>query len=345
MEDGPSGPGTSPEQLALFGQPGHGTPSGERRLSDAAAAYLVLLGSIKRSAHSIRATRLDLEGLARHLGDPPLATVTADQLRGFVARLNVQDGLAPGSVTRKIASIKGLFRHAMAEGWLAGDPAAPLVYPRARRGLPVFLEEPEVDRLVLAASRNPFWEAAVLVLADAGLKSDELLALEPADVYVDDRAPEKSYLVVRRTREAKRLRARTLLLTPRLRSALRRCLDEQGTGSGPLFAVTPRAVNSMLESLTGLAGLRRVGRVTPQMLRESFAVRRVRRHLAAEAEAAARGAPETELRALRARHDAELHELLGLSADDPERLAQVAGKYRRLAGAGAVARKPAVAQA
>jgi site-specific recombinase XerD len=290
-----------------------------------------LLGSIRRSAHSIRAARLDLEGLARHLADPPLAAVSADQLRGFVSRLNVQDGLAPGSVTRKIASIKGLFRHATAESWVASDPAGALVYPRARRGLPVFLEEPEVDRLALAASRNPFWEAAVLVLADAGLKSDELLALEPADVYLDERSAERSYLVVRRTREAKRLRARTLALTPRLRLALRRCLDEQGTGPGRLFAVTPRAVNSMLESLTGLAGLRRFGRVTPEMLRASFAVGQVRRRLAAEAAAAASSRPETELRALRARHDLELHELLGLSADDPERVAQVARKYRRLA--------------
>jgi integrase len=171
----------------------------------------------------------------------------------------------------------------------------------------------------------------VLVLADAGLKSDELLALEPADVYLDAEPPERSYLVVRRTREAKRLRARTLPLSTRLRSALRRCLDEQGAGPGPLFAVTPRAVNSMLEALTTLAGLRRVGRVTPEMLRASFAVRHARRHLAAETASAARGLPEADLRALRVRHDLELHELLGLSADDPERVAQVARKYRRLA--------------
>lgn len=307
-------------------------PAGDnRRLSDAAAAYLLLLASIRRSPHSIKAVRLDLEGLARHLDDPPVAAVTAEQLRGFVARLNAQDGLAPSSVTRKIASVKALFRHAAAEGWVARDPATPLVYPRARRGLPVFLEEPEVDRLAMAASRNPFWEAVVLTLADAGLKSDELLALQPADLYLEDRPGEPPYLVVRRTREAKRLRARSLALTQRLRDALRRCLDEQGTDPGPLFAVTPRAVNSMLESLTGLAGLRRVGRVTPEMLRASFAVRQARRHIAAESAAAARGQPEPARRALRAEHDLLLHELLGLSADNPERVAQVAGRYRRLA--------------
>lgn len=334
MEQRPPGAEESPGQLPLLEhkpQRAGAPPSNPRRLSDATADYLVLLGSIRRSAHSIRAARLDLDGLARHLGNPPLAAVTADHLRGFVSRLNVQDGLAPGSVTRKIASVKGLFRHATTEGWIARDPATPLVYPRARRGLPVFLEDPEIDRLALAAARNPFWEAVVLAFADAGLKSDELLALEPADVYLDDPSAEHGYLVVRRTRVAKKLRARTLALTSRLRSALRRCLDEQGMGPGPLFAVTPRAVNSMLESLTGLAGLRRVGRVTPEMLRASFAVRQVRRYLAAEAAAAARGLAEDELRALRVQHDLQLHELLGLSADDVQRVAQVARKYRRLA--------------
>src|SRR5438105_13147280 len=135
MEQQPPVTEESPGQLPLFGHQrqratGDEPPSTARRLSDATADYLVLLGSIRRSVHSIRAARLDLDGLARHLGDPPLAAVTADHLRGFVARLNVQDGLAPGSVTRKVASIKGLFRHATAQGWLARDPALPLVYPR-----------------------------------------------------------------------------------------------------------------------------------------------------------------------------------------------------------------------
>jgi site-specific recombinase XerD len=333
VDGGRGAPGDGP---ALVGRTDGGTAAGPgtaaaRRLGDAIAAYLVLLGTLRRSAHSIKAARLDLAALARHLGDPPLGAVTAEQLRGFVARLNTDDGLAPASVTRKIASVKGLFRYAAAEGWVARDPAAPLIYPRARRGLPVFLEEPEVDRLVLAASRNPFWEAVVLAFADAGLKSDELLALEPADLYLDGAPPDGSYLVVRRTRAAERLRARTLALTPRLRAALRRCLDEQGTDPGPVFAVTPRALNAMLEALTGLAGLRRVGRVTPQVLRASFAVRQVRRHLEAEAAGAARGLPEDELRALRTQHDLALHELLGLSTDNPERVAQVARRYRRLA--------------
>ena len=32
----------------------------------------------------------------------------------------------------------------------------------------------------------------MLVLADAGLKSDELLALEPADVYIDEQSAERA---------------------------------------------------------------------------------------------------------------------------------------------------------
>src|SRR5262249_29441948 len=91
-------------------------------------------------------------------------------------------------------------------------------------------------------------------------------------------------------------------------------------------------VNFMLESLTKLAGLTRVGRVTPQVLRDSFAVRTARGFVQAEAAAAARGRPEEELRRLRLEQDVALSELLGLSTDDPANVAQVARRYRRLVG-------------
>ena len=88
----------------------------------------------------------------------------------------------------------------------------------------------------------------------------------------------------------------------------------------------------MLQSLTRLSGLARVERVTPQMLRESFAVATVRRFAQREADAAARGCADEELRRIRVAHDLALSELLGLSTDDPANLAHVARKYRRIAG-------------
>ena len=67
------------------------------------------------------------------------------------------------------------------------------------------------------------------------------------------------------------------------------------------------------------------------MLRAAFAVGQLRSRLAVEAAALAGGQSEAERRALRTRHDLELHELLGLSADDPQRVAQVGARFRRMA--------------
>jgi len=316
-----------------------------RPLPEAVDAYVTFLASINRSQHTLRAARVDLGALVRFLGDRALAEVALDDLRRFLAAGALRGEPAPRSLRRKIANLKAFFRHARAEGWIAHDPAGRLIYPEVEARLPVFLEEDEVDRLVLATTRNPFWRAAVLALADGGLKRDELLALELADVYLDPVHPERGYLVVRQADQAKRVRGRRLPLTPRLDAALRRLVEDGGARPGRLFAVTPRAVNFMLESLGELAGLTRVGRVTPQMLRESFAVRTARRLVAEESAEARRGQPEERLRQQRLRHDVALNELLGLSTDDPANLAQVSRKYRRLAGAVAEMPSGAVAPA
>ena len=302
------------------------------RLGEAVDAYLTFLASINRSTHTLRAVRLDLGALLRFLGDRALSEIAIGDLRRFLADGALRGAPAPGSLRRRIATLKGLFRHARAERWSASDPATRLVYPELDPRPPLFLAEEEVDRLVLAARRNPFWQAAVLLLADAGLKRDELLALTLADVYVDPVAPERGYLVVRQADQAKRVRARRLPLSARLDAALRRLVEDRAARPGRLFAITPRAVNFMLDSLGQLAGLSRVGRVTPQLLRDSFAVRTVGRFVADEAEAARQGRPDEQLRALRLRHDLALSELLGLTTDDPANPSQVARKYRRLVG-------------
>jgi site-specific recombinase XerD len=346
MDDGRSAIPDDVRQLALFGGVPRATdPAGgavhtggpdsgnapPTRLAPAVDAYVTFQASIGRSHHTLRATRADLGALARFLGDRPLAEVSVGDLQRFLADGALRGRPAPRSQRRRTATVKVFFRHAQAEGWTDRDPAARLVYAEVDARPPMFLAEDELDRLALAAERNPFWQAAVLALADAGLKRDELLALEVADVYLDPRHPERSYLVVRQTDRARRIRARRIALTPRLTAALPRVVDDRAGRAGRLFGVTPAAVNFMLESLTRLAGLGRVERVTPQMLRETFAVGAAGRFARAEA-LAARSRTEEEQRALRIEHDRALSELLGLSTDDPANLAQVARKYRRLCG-------------
>ncbi len=169
------------------------------------------------------------------------------------------------------------------------------------------------------------------MLLDTGLKRDEVLAIRPTDLLLDAEKAEECHLVVRETAAAKRLRARRLPLTPRLKEALGVYL-EQRAGNSPewitqrLFDITPRGVNFIVETCGKTAGVTSsTAKLTPQVLRETFAVTRMRAYVEAEKHAQASGMSGEMVHLLIMRHNQELLEALGLR-DDPD----TARKYRRL---------------
>lgn len=307
--------------------PGGEGASSPPRLSDLIPRFLEFAAAIDRSPHTIKTTRIDLALLVRFLGDRQAALIGLDDLRRYAAWLDQERKNDPRSRRRKIASIKAFFAYLRNTGIRVDDPAEPLIYPAAEPHLPEFLEPDEVARLIAAAGR-PMWRALILTLLDTGLKRDELLALHPADVYLDPQQPDRSYLAVRATDQARRVRARTLRLTPRLVAELGPQIE---TGASErLFPISVRAVNAIVETTGERAGLRKRGAISPQMLRDTFAVQEVRRRLTVEVQADGNGAGAHEVTALRARHDLEVCELLGLNAgglNDP------IARYRILAAA------------
>jgi len=95
---------------------------------------------------------------------------------------------------------------------------------------------------------------------------------------------------------------------------------------GRLFEVTPRGVNFIVETCGKQAAVSTgAAKLTPQVLRETFAVAQMRVRVEAERRARAVGASPENQHLLVLRHNQELLELLGLR-DDPE----TARKYRRL---------------
>jgi hypothetical protein len=148
-------------------------------------------------------------------------------------------------------------------------------------------------------------------LLDTGLKRDEVLALHPADVYLDPERPTRGYLAVRATDQARRLRARTLALTPRLAEELARQIA--AGGGERIFAMSVRAVNFIVETCAEGAGLRKRGTVSPQMLRDTYALQEVRRRVEIENERRRAGATDADLAALMQRHDTQVCDLLGLT--------------------------------
>jgi integrase len=190
----------------------------------------------------------------------------------------------------------------------------------------VALSRAEVEAVLGAAAHDSAWHALMLLMVDAGLKRAEVLALRAEDVYVA-REPDDSRVTVRRSHEAKRVRRRSVPLTARAHFALARLLRAPLPG-GPLFSISVRGVNFVVETVGRRAGLHRLDKLTPEVLRDTFAVRQIEARIEVERQQAEAGASPRSLERLRLEHDLQVLRLLGLS-----RNSAMAPRYRAAATA------------
>jgi len=308
-------------------------------LDEVIPEYLTDLAAT-RSHHTLKSFELDLRLLRMKVGNRVIGTITTGDLKGFIAY--VRDDSEKGrhnkdnSIRRKVASLKNFFGYLRDQGLLVASPADAVPYPNVQIALPEFLEEDEVRRLIEATSDNPFWRALLLLLLDTGLKRDEVLALRVVDVYLAPDPSREGYVVVRETDTAKRLRSRRVAVTERLYEALdaHYTSTARAGGESKVFDISVRGINFIIETCAERGGIERFikrekeqRRLTPQVLRETFAVTQMRAFVAEERRRRLSGLSEEQMQLLTLKHDGDLLRLLGLK-DDPD----TAQKYRRISG-------------
>jgi integrase/recombinase XerD len=170
-----------------------GTPTIERAIEE----YLLFL-RVERglSPATLRAYGSDLEDFANARGTAAEWSRGPDAaLRYLAARTRrgrpTDPGLAPTSLRRRAASIRGFYRFAFGEGLIDLDIAAHLDLPRMPRLLPETLTVAEVERLLHAAGsddpRDPHLRDRTLLelLYAAGLRVTEALRLDLEDLSLD----------------------------------------------------------------------------------------------------------------------------------------------------------------
>jgi integrase/recombinase XerD len=105
------------------------------------------------------------------------------------ARQLMTAGLAPRSVARAIACVRGFYRFLLLEKRIARDPSEDLRAPRAWPALPKYLDLAQVDRLLAepdtGSPRGLRDKALIELLYATGLRVTELLSLKPGDVNLD----------------------------------------------------------------------------------------------------------------------------------------------------------------
>ena len=146
--------------------------------------------SVERGAspHTIAGYGRDLAEYAAYLdsrGVESPEAVTRDVVTGFIATL-WERGLAPSSVERKVAALKGFHKFLVREGMTDNHPTARLPLPKVPQRLPCVVSIDEVDRLL----SQPFPDgpvglrdrAMLETLYGCGLRASELIGLELTDL-------------------------------------------------------------------------------------------------------------------------------------------------------------------
>lgn len=249
-------------------------------MNDAIDQFILHLATERGlSTHYQLSTRASLEAFAGWLekkhGPTALAAVTPDHLTAFLG-FRKDGGVAAATIKLHAVALRVFFRHAVARGWIAGDPSEFLGVPKIERYLPETLSQAEIERLIDAVPADGACglrdRAIIELLYASGLRVAELCGarLENLDL-------EEGFIRV----IGKGNKPRLVPVGSRAREALRRWLDagrpklvSKRTGAEIFLSVRGRRLTSarvwqILRAAAGRAGLDQ--QVYPHLLRHSFA--------------------------------------------------------------------------
>ncbi len=154
--------------------------------------YLTYLRDVRRmSPNTVESYGRDLAQLAAFAEKTGTTVERLDrrELEAFVRSL-MTAGLAPRSVARAVACVRGYFRFVAIERKQEQNPADDLRAPRAWPALPKFLSLEEVDRLLAqpdaSTPRGLRDRALIEVLYATGLRVSELVSLRAGDLHMDE---------------------------------------------------------------------------------------------------------------------------------------------------------------
>lgn len=155
-------------------------------------AYLTYLRDVRRmSPNTVESYARDLAQLAAFAERKGIQVEALERqdLETFVRQL-MSAGLAPRSVARAVACVRGFYRFLAIEQKQDRSPADDLRPPRAWAALPKFLSLDDVDRLLAqpdtATPRGLRDKALIEVLYATGLRVSELVSLRAGDLNLEE---------------------------------------------------------------------------------------------------------------------------------------------------------------
>lgn len=144
------------------------------------AQYLEYLELEKGLAqNTLMAYKRDIEALAEYYGGD-VSGITRQNVNSYIYYLK-ENKYTPTSIARKIASIKGFFRWACANGYFKSNPTEFLEQQKLPKKLPKVLTVEEINQ-ILAEDLTTVQRVIMELLYGCGLRVSELAGLNVADI-------------------------------------------------------------------------------------------------------------------------------------------------------------------
>lgn len=154
--------------------------------------FITFIHQVKKASRNTELSyQRDLMKLAEYLEDQGItevSRVTKTSLQSYILEMENQ-GKAPTTISRSIASMKAFFAFALEQGYTDHNPASTLKPPRVERKIPGILSVEDMDRLLSQPSADTPKEirdkAMLELLYATGIRVSELISLKQSDVNME----------------------------------------------------------------------------------------------------------------------------------------------------------------
>lgn len=224
------------------------------------------------SPNTVQAYRRDLRQYRQLVGEAP----TSADVESFLAILSDLK-LQPSTIARKVASVRGMHRYAIAEGLAADDPTVLIDAPKRPDSLPKALEVDEVISLIEAPSKASVSygrdRALLEFLYGTGARVSEAVSLDVHALDLVDRT-----VIVTGKGDKQRLIPLGGHACEALKVWLHERLDWVGSDQPAVFVnrrggrLTRQSMFSIVRTAAAAAGL---NEISPHVLRHSAATHMV----------------------------------------------------------------------
>ena len=222
---------------------------------------------------AVAAANLDDTAAAAPTYEPRLKHITAGDLAAWVRSLRYMPGRARNysekSISVRISALRNFFTWLHNEKIITSNPATALPARHVSTRLPDILFDNEIELLLQHAQEySAESHCLIFLLLHSGIKKEELLALRLNDIDLSN--PNQPEIFIRSKYPH---RQRRLKLPAEFTRILERHRQENNIVD-TIYDGGIRNFNYIIEGIGQRAGLRK--QVTPQILRDTFAVRELR---------------------------------------------------------------------